>query len=92
MQVNPPHKTPRNSCKNPPLVSIIILVEKDFFAAELFRLKYDDNWLAMYEHAKTSFNNRANELKSDERKSGGSIEPNDEAGVAANIFAPDDQA
>ena len=46
----------------------------------------------MYEHAKTSFNNRANELKSDERKSAGSIEPNDEAGVAANIFAPEDQA
>ena len=46
----------------------------------------------MYEHAKTSFNNRANELKSDERKSAGSFEPNDEAGVAANIFAPDDQA
>ena len=46
----------------------------------------------MYKHAKTSFNNRANELKSDERKNAGSIEPNDEAGVAANNFAPGDQA
>ena len=38
--------------------------------SDLFRLKYDENWLHMYELAKVSLNNRGNELKSNERKSG----------------------
>ena len=45
-----------------------------FSVIELFRLKYSKNWLAMYEHAKVSYNNRANELKSNERRSFGNVE------------------
>ncbi|XP_075249432.1 uncharacterized protein LOC142342120 [Convolutriloba macropyga] len=37
--------------------------------SELFRLKYESNWVHMYELAKISVNNRGNELKSNERRS-----------------------
>ena len=39
------------------------------FCSELFRVKYDNNWVHMYELAKVSLNNRGNELKSNERRS-----------------------
>ena len=40
-----------------------------FFTSDLFRLKYEDQWLHCYELAKASLNNRANEIRSGERKS-----------------------
>ena len=39
------------------------------FNLELFRMKYEGNWVHMYEIAKVSVNNRGNELKSSERRS-----------------------
>ena len=41
---------------------------------DLFRLKYEDKWLHTYELAKASLNNRANEIRSIERRSNESKE------------------
>ena len=43
-----------------------------FPVIELFN--YIEIWLAMYDHAKVSYNNRAYELKSKERRSFGNVE------------------
>ena len=52
------------------LKGIRLLTLRSFLLClDLFRLKYEDKWLPMYELAKTSLNNRGNEIKSCERRS-----------------------
>ena len=43
--------------------------EKLSFFAELFELKFEEKWVAPYELAKVSLNNKGNEIRSSERRS-----------------------
>ena len=40
-----------------------------FYYSDLFRLKFEEKWVHMYELAKVSLINKANEIKSIERRS-----------------------
>ena len=51
-------------------VSLLLIPRKEVFLnSDLFQLKYEDEWVHMYELAKVSLNNRGNEIKSNERRS-----------------------
>ena len=56
-----------------------------FFILDLFKLKFEEKWFPMYELAKSSLNNRGNEIRSSERKSNENKEnmPNGNGGLVA---------
>ena len=53
-----------------------------FFILDLFKLKFEEKWFPMYELAKSSLNNRGNEIRSSERKSNENM-PNGNGGLVA---------